>query len=328
MTNLKAKSDAPIDAVITWVDGNTIRHRRARAHYMANAGSVLHENAINPHRWASSGEILYCLQSIENFAPWMRKIWIVVDHEVPDLSSLSRELRAKTEIVLHKDIFREFSADLPTFNSLAIESLLWRIDGLSERFVYFNDDVFLTAPLQQAEVFQGSKPVLRGQWVDYSALLGAPGLRADPAKFNHFMQINAAQMVGVAAGGMFATDHVVHPMCRSVMACLFDQHSEAFSANVKHRFRDLSQFLPQGLHNHACLAANAAVINAVKDHLHVESGQGIGDPAEKTRAVLNLARTSDVKFLCVNDLTQLEKIIPDARDWLSDVVGGFPVLAE
>ncbi|MEP5199851.1 MAG: Stealth CR1 domain-containing protein, partial [Paracoccaceae bacterium] len=268
MTHPRPETDAPIDAVITWVDGNTLRHRRAREHYMAQAGVELHENAVNPHRWASSGEILYCLQSIENFAPWMRKLWIVVDHEVPDLSPLSAELRAKTEIVLHKDIFREFNSDLPTFNSLAIESLLWRIDGLSERFVYFNDDVFLTEPLQQAEVFQGDLPVLRGSWVDYSALLDAPGVRADPAKFNHFMQINAAQMAGVTARRMFATDHVVHPMCRTVMARLFDHHAEAFSANVKHRFRDLSQFLPQGLHNQTCLAENAAVINAVKDHLH------------------------------------------------------------
>jgi Stealth protein CR2, conserved region 2 len=34
---------------------------------------------------------------------------------------------------------------LPTFNSRAIESMLWRIDGLADRFVYFNDDMMLTA---------------------------------------------------------------------------------------------------------------------------------------------------------------------------------------
>jgi len=317
----------PIDAVVTWVNGNTVSHRRKRAKYMAKAGAILHENGINPHRWNSNDEILYCLQSIENFAPWTRKIWIVVDSELPNLSQLSDELRAKVSFAFHRDIFDEFSAVLPTFNSLAIESMMWRIEGLSERFMYFNDDVFLSAPLLPTDVFEGLFPVLRGQWVDYSGLLHQPEMRDDPAKFNHFMQINAARIAGIDANRLFSSAHIVHPLRRSVMALLFDKHRDAFIENIRHRFRDLSQFLPQGLHNHACIVAGNAVVNTADDHLHIESGQGIGRPPAETWALLQSADNPEIKFLCVNDLPQLELVIPNAREWLRRVVGGFPSLA-
>ncbi len=327
LTDTLHRNDELIDAVITWVDGNSEVHRRTRQKYMAEARIPLHENAINPHRWICNDEILYCLQSIDNYAPWTRTIWVVVDSEIPDLSGLSDELRAKVKFAFHRDIFDGFTDALPTFNSLAIESMIWRIEGLSERFMYFNDDVFLTAPLFPEDVFRGDIPVLRGKWVDYSKLLRSPEMRRDPAKFNHFMQLNAASLLGFDATRLFSSAHVVHPLRRSVMARLFDQNRKVFVDNIGHRFRDLSQFLPQGLHNHACIAAEEAVIHSTDDHRHIKSGEGVGGTAAETRSLLHNAASPEIKFLCVNDLSQLEEIIPDAREWLGRVIGGFPTHA-
>jgi len=327
MNDTPSQNPDPIDAVVTWVNGDTEDHRRKRHQYMAKARHPLHENAINPHRWVDSGEILYCLQSIENYAPWTRKIWIVVEDETPDLSSLSDALRAKIRFAFHRDIFKGFNEALPTFNSLAIESVIWRIEGLSERFMYFNDDVFLTAPLSTTDAFQDQAPVLRGKWVDYGEFLDSPEVRRDPAKYNHFMQINAAGIMGFDATNLFASAHVVHPFLRSKMQRLFDQHPEDFLNNVKHRFRDLSQFLPQGLHNHACIADQNAVLNFSNDHLHIRSGQGSGHPPSETWPLLERVNSTEIKFLCVNDLPQLEELIPETRDWLSRAIGGFPELA-
>lgn len=322
MNSLSTYTD-PIDAVITWVDGNTPFHQRERAKYMAEIFAPLHENARNPHRWHNSDEILYCLQSIETFAPWTRKIWIVIDTELPDLSSLSDQLQAKVQFVFHRDIFGEFGAVLPTFNSVTIESMIWRVEGLSERFMYFNDDVFLSAPLNPTDVFQGFRPVLRGKWVDYSALQTNPQTRDDPAKFNHFMQINAARMAGFNAKRLFDSAHVVHPMNRSVMADLFDTKRDDFIENIKYRFRDLRQFSPQSLHNHACIAAEQAVVHAQDDYIHIVSGHGVGHPKEETLALLQKANSPEIKFLCVNDLPQLETVIPQARVMLQSLVGGI-----
>lgn len=324
MKSPKITPHDPIDAVITWVNGSSTEHTRKRQLYMAQAVKPLHENAVNPHRWVCNDEILYCVQSIDNYAPWTRHIWIVVDHETPDLSTLSDALRAKVRFAFHRDIFAGFEHALPTFNSLAIESMIWRIADLSERFLYFNDDVFLTAPLAPGDVFDGASPVLRGKWVDHSAMLTDPALRRDPAKYNYVMQLNAAMLMGFDPARLFAAAHVVHPLRRSKMADLFERLPDAFANNIRHRFRDLSQFLPQGLHNHACIADDDAVLNFAADHVHIRSGQGNAVPAIETRTLLQNVTTSDIKFLCVNDLPQLEQVVPDARDYLTRAIGGFP----
>ncbi len=314
-------TDSPIDAVITWVDGNDPAHRAKRAKYMAQSTEELHENASNPHRWEQSDEIYYCLHSIQNNAPWTRRIWIVVDEVAPDLAQLSQPLRDKIRIVFHHDIFSGHGDALPTFNSLAIESMMWRIDGLAERFLYFNDDVFLTAPLVPSDVFDGTSSVLRGAWVDYAALATDQAAREDPAYFNHYMLINAARLCGVRAERLFACAHVVHPLRRSVMADLFDRHEQAFLHNISHRFRHLSQFSPQGLHTQACIESKAFQLGPQDDHLHITSGQGLGEPSEKTRALLTAEGLGRVKFLCVNDLPQLEALVTDARQLISDAIG-------
>lgn len=313
-----------IDAVITWVDGSTQTNCLQRQYYLTQAGLPLHENAINPHRWTDNDEISFCLQSIDNNAPWVRTIWIVTAGEIPDLSSLSSTLKAKIKFVEHRDIFGGFEVFLPTFNSLAIESLIWRIDGLSERFLYFNDDVFLTKPLIESDVFCGLYPVVRGYWANRTALVEHPGMQSDPTKFNDFMQINAARMVNFDAQNIFSTAHVVHPLRRSKMEQLFRQYPDDFTNNVQHRFRDLSQFLPQGLHNHSCIAENEAIIETTNDHLHINSGQGNDRPVSETLTLLQNIIGSDIKFLCVNDLPQIEKILPNTRHWLEHAIGGFP----
>ncbi|MCB5161480.1 Stealth CR1 domain-containing protein [Marinomonas algarum] len=314
----------PIDAVITWVDGSDEQHRLKRQYYMALEAEPLHENASNPHRWVCSDEVLYCLQSIENHAPWVGTIWIVVDEVGPDLSCLSEALRAKVRLVYHVDLFAGFTEVLPTFNSLTIESMLWRIEGLSERFLYFNDDVFLAAPLHPSDVFEGLTPVLRGRWADFSQVLEDSEARVDPARFHHFMQIQAAAILGYPANALFSAAHVVHPFRRSKMAELFARYPDVFLNNIQYRFRNLAQFLPQGLHNHACLQDQEAVILTKKDHLHIVSGQGKGLPVAETLALLDRAADPDIKFLCVNDLPQLVELIPDAEERIAQVVGGFP----
>lgn len=308
----------PIDAVITWVDGDDPRHRAKRAQYLGAAAAPLHENGVNPHRWANSDEILFCLRSIEANAPWVRRIWIVVDGQGPDLTSLSVAITDKVALVDHRHIFRGYEASLPTFNSLAIESMLWRIEGLSGRFLYFNDDVFLTAPIAPSDMFRDGSPVLRGKWVDLSPMAASTKSRADPALFNHFMQMNAALEAGFDMTRVFVAAHVVHPFSRPVMEQLFASRPGAFRANISHRFRDISQFSPQALHNHACLAMGRAVIEKNRDYVHLRGPGAVS--AEEAREALVAAATGDVRFLCVNDLPHLVSLVPDARELIARAI--------
>jgi hypothetical protein len=53
-------------------------------------------------------------------------------------------------LVTHEQIFSDPNL-LPVFNSNAIESQLHRIPGLSRRFLYMNDDIFLCRPIYRSD---------------------------------------------------------------------------------------------------------------------------------------------------------------------------------
>ena len=311
-----------VDAVITWVDGADPAHKHKRDHYLAHAQTPLHDNGTNPHRWVCSDELNFCVRSIANNAPWVRRIWIVTDNQIPVLAPLPDEFSAKISIVDHREIFDGYEDALPTFNSLSIETMLWRILGLSEHFLYFNDDVFLTAPATPADFFAGNGPVLRGKWVDQSAMAESSVSRNDASLLNHFNQINAAGMIGYTADHVFESAHVVHPMLRSVMADLFETYAQDCTRNAGFRFRCADQFLPQSLHNHACLASGNAAILDTRDYLHVAVGALDQWSVEDVHAYLGTAERHEIKFLCVNDLPEVERNFPDARAWIEEAIGG------
>ena len=151
----------PIDAVITWVDGNDKQHKAKRMKY-GNSAMFKAEDVAGSTRFTSVGEIFYCVASIHRFAPWINKIYIVTDGQDPHVKSFieknfSRQI--PIEIVDHKTIFKGYEEFLPTFNSISIESLTWRIPGLSEHYIEFNDDFMLVLGIQSVSVEGSTTPV-------------------------------------------------------------------------------------------------------------------------------------------------------------------------
>lgn len=310
-----------VDIVITWVDGSEASLKAKRDHYLGEAQTPLHDNGINPHRWLCSDELNYCLRSIANNAPNVRRIWIVTDGQVPIFSGLSPTFIRKISIVDHQDIFVGYDAALPTFNSLAIETLLWRIPGLSEHFVYFNDDVFLTSHVEFADFFTATGPVMRGEWVDFQHLVECGKSRDEAALLNHYNQIEAASLEGFGAEHLFASAHVVHPMQRSIMAELFEKHHEQFVRNCSFRFRCTAQFLPQSLHNHHCIRNGLGRIHEVCDHIHITANKPDQWAEQQTNESLSSVYNTSIKFLCINDLPELESRFPDTHCWIETAIG-------
>ena len=155
-------------------------------------------------------------------------------------------------------------------------------------------------------MFYGSEPVLRGKWVDYKEVLSSAEQRKDPSKFNHVMQLNAARLMDFEATRIFLAAQVIHPFGRAVMSRLFDENRKYFINNINHRFRELSQFLTRGLHNHACIAAKEAVIHASDDHRPIRSGQVMGASPAEVRSFMEVTTHSEINFLCVNNLRKFE----------------------
>lgn len=90
-------------------------------------------------RYSNNGELFHSLKSVDKYAPWFRTIWVFVNDgtEIPDWL-LSHP---KVKIVKHSEVIPK--EILPLYSSQAIEMWLAKIPGLSEKFVYANDDMFI-----------------------------------------------------------------------------------------------------------------------------------------------------------------------------------------
>lgn len=128
----------PIDAVFTWVDDTDPVWVQSRQKYGQSCLS-LHPEADSTARFVNRNELKYAIRAIGMFAPWIRKIFVVTADQIPDWFVQADD---RVQFVSHNTLFPD-SESLPTFNSHAIETVLHRIDGLSEHFLYFNDDTIL-----------------------------------------------------------------------------------------------------------------------------------------------------------------------------------------
>lgn len=134
-----------IDLVYLWVNGNDPEWIAKRD---ACIGKPTGKQENCEGRFADSDDLRYSLRSVEKYAPWIRKIFIVTDHQVPAWLNTSHP---KVQIVDHTEILDPES--LPCFNSTLIEHSLYRIPGLSEHFLYSNDDMYFNQPVTPATFF-------------------------------------------------------------------------------------------------------------------------------------------------------------------------------
>jgi glycosyltransferase involved in cell wall biosynthesis len=134
--------DFPVDVVVTWVDGNDPAWAQRRAARQAQVGGAPSRAAAGAARYRSRDELRYALRSVHLFAPWVRRIHLLTDDQVP--AWLDPE-HPQIALVDHRDVLP--AEALPTFNSHAIETGLARIPGLAEHFVYLNDDTMLGRPV-------------------------------------------------------------------------------------------------------------------------------------------------------------------------------------
>ncbi len=144
-----------IDLVYLWVNGNDPQWLAKRN---ACIGKTEEKSAVNcDGRYADNDELKYSLRSIEKYAPWIRRIFIVTDNQVPVWLDTANP---KVRIVDHKEIMPDVC--LPCFNSAVIEHFLYRIPGLAEHFIYANDDMFINKPVTPETFFgKDGLPIVR-----------------------------------------------------------------------------------------------------------------------------------------------------------------------
>lgn len=320
-------SDLPIDAVVTWVDGDDPAHRDRLETYLG-WGSKRRPKVAEKTRYADRGELEYCIVSLLRFAPWLGHIYIVTDNQTPGfMDAILPSLAHRITVVDHKTIFEGFASNLPTFNSLAIETMLWRIPGLSNNFIYFNDDVFLIKPVVPTDFFNDGKVVLRGTFRPrqrrrlFSQLARRLG-KGRPTSCT--LQSDAAGCAGLS-GQYLEVKHIPHPMRVSTLRDYFASHPGQLQRNAAFRFRNVRQFWPIALANHLEIKHVRADLSKLPDALYLSSSADVGEIG----LLLEAEKHPDCKFLCAQSLdTSSEEFFQLWKSWMDKNVGCLAELSE
>jgi len=137
-----------IDFVLLWVDGSDKDWHSEKSKYVPN-----YDADISAMRYRDWDTLLYWFRGVEKFAPWVRKIHLLTWGHYPKWLNLNHP---KLNFVKHSDCIP--AKYLPTFNSNALELNIHRIEGLSDKFVNFNDDMFILREVKETDFFKNGLP--------------------------------------------------------------------------------------------------------------------------------------------------------------------------
>jgi hypothetical protein len=320
------KNNNPIDVVIAWVDGNDPAHKQKLKPYLTSP-AIASDDIAGPTRFRSVGEIFYCVASIFRFAPFVRKIFIITDNQDPKLQEFIRhnfpESKIQIEIVDHTILFRGFENFLPIFNSMSIESCTYRIPGLSENYVYLNDDFFLVRPVKYTDWFIGDKIIAYGNWrnmpLDRLLWLIKPLKNGHkPIGFKDTM-ISAAGKLGYK-WKYFHIEHIPHPLKKSVFEEYFSENPEDLIANLSHRFRNSKQFNPQESYYLLMFEKDRAILTSADNKLLYLKPVNRGEKYV-TRKIKAFEKNPEIKFCCIGSLDlATDQNRRQLLDWLKNLM--------
>ena len=139
----------PIDFVVTWLDSSDEVWQKEYFKYKGEYST----GDQSESRFRNWDFFRFWFRAVEKYAPWVNNIYLVTNGTYPKWIN---NHNPKLVLVNHKDYIPvQF---LPTFNSCTIELHMHRIPGLSEHFVYFNDDCFINGHIDPDYYFRKGLP--------------------------------------------------------------------------------------------------------------------------------------------------------------------------
>jgi Stealth protein CR2, conserved region 2/Stealth protein CR4, conserved region 4/Stealth protein CR3, conserved region 3/Stealth protein CR1, conserved region 1 len=304
-----------IDIVFSWVDGSSPEYIAARR--AQQQGVVLGEGDDHEARFRQINELKYALRSVYMFAPWIRRIFIATDSPAP---AWLADHPAVT-IVRSEEFFADPSV-LPTHNSQAVECQLHRIEGLSEHFLYSNDDMFFGRAVGPDMFFT---PGGITKFIEAETRIGLGENAAERSGFENAARVNRKLLWN--RFGRITTRHLEHtaaPLRRSVVGHMEEEFPEEFRKTAASRFR---------------AADNISVTNSFYHYYALLTGRAVTQTAAKVRYVDTTMRSGlkylpkllakrNMDFFCLNDGSFPEVSSDERAEVVTDFLERyFPVKA-
>jgi hypothetical protein len=245
------RGNAPVDVVITWVDDRTPGyHEMLREHARAAPD-------LDPARTRDTLETLrYGLRALERHAPWVNRVFLFTCR--PQVPAWLDAAHPRLTVVHHDEVIP--AALLPTFNSFAIISHLHLIPGLSDTFLYLEDDMLFLKDVSLSDflaedgrplVFEAAKSTPRHESIRNPQAERPWNLAL--AEANHLLD----EGFGVAPRGY--VNHVPLLIAKAEWQAMVERFPQAFDATRRARFRSLGNVPPEYLYPQLMLAEGKAV---------------------------------------------------------------------
>ncbi|KAG0365832.1 hypothetical protein BC939DRAFT_456943 [Gamsiella multidivaricata] len=240
------------DIVYTWVNGSDPELQRLRlerqaqsplfAQVLANDPKTI--DATTTKRFRDMDELRYSVRSVYEYARDMyRHVHILTtvvgpgQGQTPDWLDLTRGTVVRT--VHHTTIF-ENQTYLPSFNSLAIESQMHHIPGVTDVFMYLNDDVFLGTTMLPSDIWT---PLYGFVFHMEGSLLVPPTIRPSESNPLNVGEWNSLQYSNFLLSQRFGPRyraylaHVPHVLSVPILKEIQAQWPDDFDRTSSHRFR-------------------------------------------------------------------------------------------
>ncbi|MGF6888805.1 hypothetical protein ABIA39_008060 [Nocardia sp. GAS34] len=277
-----------IDIVYSWVDGSDPEFRARRAGMMAQV--VVGEGDEADARIRQIDELRYALRSVHKNAPWIRRIFIATDSELPQWLTDDPQVT----VVRAVDHFSDTSG-LPVFNSHAIECQLQHIEGLSEHFLYSNDDMFFARPVRPSMFFT---PAGISRFIEAGTRIGPGGNNERRSGFENAARVNRQLLT--RRFGPVITRHLEHtpvPLRRSVLHEMEQVFGEDFARTRASRFRAATDIsVTNSLYHYYALLTGRAVPQETATMRYVDTTRHAG-----LALLEGLRRSRNADFFCLND---------------------------
>jgi len=285
-----------IDMVFAYCNGNDPKYRAKKEYYFNKENP---QKNYNPSiRNNDIEEIFYAVRSVIKYIPWIRKIFIVTDDQIPpiDLFLINNK---KVIIIDHKKIIDK--KYLPTFNSTVIESFLHNIPGLSEIFLYNNDDVFHMSPVKREDIYEvDNKKIilkLRSRFKNhmYTTKDSEHAKRINLTCKLFFNKIPKLNLV---------YNHHTKVLRKSTLKLIENQEKDLLDNMRKNKFRgdNFIHYLFFAI-NLDCLLNENIILNDYKDVLEIHYGNTAYLPC-----AFDIIKQKRPKFLCMNSMPSSYKI--------------------
>ena len=216
-----------IDLVVPYVDSSDPAWQKLFNKYNPIKDKEI-EGINAKNRFRGQGDFFrFFFRGIEKYTSWIGTVYLLVQSESQVPAWIDRD---KVKVVLHEQFIpAEF---LPTFNSTTIEMFLWNIPGLSEKFVYANDDFFITNTIRKECIFDDIYSVTEV----YKVTRLSDGIMYQNHVDNSYKEIYHNLQPEVVTVG-----HTIRPYFKSDMKECYDRHKEAIHKSIS-RFREKKNF--------------------------------------------------------------------------------------